>query len=50
MLKDAKTAELLEETDFYDLGQTLIEEALGAGGNDNITVVLMQIEEEKADG
>ena len=36
----------LRETDFYDLPRVLVNQALEAGGNDNITVLVMQPGEE----
>lgn len=45
MVEDDRLAELIGETDFYDLASGLVSEALAAGGNDNITVLLMQAEE-----
>lgn len=37
-----RIAEVLQEKDFYDVPSTLVQDALQAGGNDNITVLLMQ--------
>lgn len=42
MVGGERIAELMAETDFYDLPGDLVREALLAGGNDNITVLLMQ--------
>lgn len=41
-LSNANIADLLAQTDFYDVPHVMVKEALEAGGNDNITVLLMQ--------
>lgn len=47
MVETERLAQLLQETDFYDLASVLVSEALVAGGGDNITVLLMQMEGEE---
>ena len=42
MVSEARIAEILRDTDFYDAPSELVSDALLAGGNDNITVLLMQ--------
>lgn len=50
MVGDAQIALRLAETDFYDTVSVLVNDALLAGGTDNITIVLLQAEEDDADG
>lgn len=50
MLENEHIAQIMADTDFYELADELIAQALRAGGSDNITVVLMQMEEEDTDG
>lgn len=45
MVEDEQIAQLMQNTDFYDLATALVDKALAAGGSDNITVLLMQAEE-----
>lgn len=42
MVEGERIAEVLAEKDFYDVPSELVNDALHAGGNDNITVLLMQ--------
>ncbi|MFV0414508.1 MAG: Stp1/IreP family PP2C-type Ser/Thr phosphatase [Oscillospiraceae bacterium] len=49
MVPDETIAGLMQQTDFYDLAGALVGAALVVGGNDNITVLLMQVEEDEAD-
>lgn len=45
MVSPKQMAELIAKTDFWDLARELVDAALAAGGDDNITVLLMQPEE-----
>ena len=45
MVDEAQMAQLMESTDFWNLAQALVQAALDAGGDDNITVLLMRPEE-----
>lgn len=49
MVSAERMAQILEKYDFYDASGELIQEALLEGGNDNITVLLMQLKEAGAD-
>ena len=42
MVSESRIAEILRDTDFYDAPSELVSDALLAGGNDNITLLLMQ--------
>lgn len=46
MLSNERIAEVMAQNDFYTVADILVREALAAGGTDNITVALMQIEED----
>lgn len=50
MVEAQRIERLVADTDFYDMATALVEEALAEGGTDNITVLLMQMEEENEDG
>lgn len=45
MVNGEKMADMIASIDFYDLPSEFVNEALKAGGNDNITVLLLQVQE-----
>ena len=45
MVGSAKMTDIIERCDFWDLARELVNAALEAGGDDNITVLLMKAEE-----
>lgn len=49
MVPDDETAQVLCETDFFDAPAVLVDRALQAGGQDNITVLLMGVETTEVD-
>ena len=44
MVSEAQIAQLMSETNFWDVARELVNAALVAGGDDNVTVLLMQPE------
>lgn len=49
MVPDGRIEAVMKETDFYDAPGELVSDALLAGGNDNITVLIIEMKEGKAD-
>lgn len=50
MVSTERMEQILQNYDFYESSGELIQEALLEGGNDNITVLLMQLKEASANG
>lgn len=44
MLKDSDIASILKETDFYSTADVLVQKAVDAGGYDNITAIVLEME------